>query len=80
MTEVKQAKSTIERDAELHSKFVRAYFEDTSILEDIPNGSALILLPDDDPELVEANLQHAIYSARQGHDVYIRHFPRPEKA
>lgn len=76
MSEVQQVKSATERDNELHSRFVDAFFEDTSILEDIPNGSTLVLYPDDDPELAEANLKRALQSARAGYDVYIRHFPR----
>lgn len=80
MSSVKQVKSLDERDTELHSAFIRAYVEDVSILEDIPSGSALILLPDDDPELTEANLRHAVDTARQGYDVYIRHFPRTKPA
>jgi hypothetical protein len=76
MTDVQQEKTIDQRDQELHSAFVRAYVEDVSILEDIPNGSALILVPDDDPELAETNLGRAVEAARRGYDVYIRHFPR----
>jgi hypothetical protein len=76
MTDVQQAKTIDQRDQELHSAFVRAYVEDVSILEDIPNGSALILIPDDDPELAKTNLNRAVEAAQNGYDVYIRHFPR----
>jgi len=77
MSNVKQKRSLTERDTELHAAFVDAYFEDTTILEEIPNGSALFLIPDDDPELAESNLQSALDAARQGYDVYIRQFPGP---
>lgn len=76
MSDVKQAKSVIERCYELSDLFTDAYFEDVSILDDIPNGSTLILLPDDDAELAEFNLEQAVRSAQNGSDVYIRHFPR----
>lgn len=75
-TKQAQAKSLEARDNDLHSAFIDAYFEDVSILEDIPNGSALILVPDDDPELAEANLKRAVEAVQNGYDVYIRHFPR----
>lgn len=76
MTEVQQAKSVTERDIELSVAFVNAFYDDVSILDDIPNGSTLVLLPDDDPELAKFNLEQAVRSAQNGADVYIRHFPR----
>jgi hypothetical protein len=80
MSDVKQAKSVVERYYELSDAFTDAYFEDVSILEDIPNGSTLVLLPDDDTELTEFGLEQAVRSARNGSDVYIRHFPRCKPA
>ena len=79
-TKQAQAKSLKTRDNDLHSAFIDAYFEDVSILEDIPNGSALILVPDDDPELAEANIKRAVEAAQNGYDVYIRHFLRAKPA
>jgi hypothetical protein len=76
MSDVQQAKSVTEREIELSAAFVDAFYEDVSILDDIPNGSTLVPLPDDDPELAEINLQQGIRSAQDGADVYIRHFPR----
>lgn len=70
----------IERDIGLGFDFLGAIIDDPSIAEDIPNGATLVLLPDDDPELAEANLQMGIEAARKGADVYIRHFKRSEDA
>lgn len=80
MSNVKQAKSLIERYYELSDAFVDAYFDDASILEDIPNGSTLILVPDDDPELAKFSLREGVRAAEEGADVYIRHFPRSTPA
>lgn len=68
------------RDIELSVAFVTAFYDDVSILDDIPNSSTLILIPDDDPELAEINLKQGIRSARAGADVYIRHFSRTKQA
>lgn len=69
-----------DRDIELSVAFVNAFYDDVSILDNIPNGLTLILLPDDDAELAEFNLEQAARSARNGADVYIRHFPRGKPA
>lgn len=74
MSDVKRSQSATERDIELSVAFVNAFYEDVSILDDIPNGSTLVLLPDDDPELAEINFRSGIEAARNGADVYIRHF------
>lgn len=69
-------KTLTEREVELSAAFVDAFYEDVSILDDIPNGVTLALLTDDDPELFESSLQIAESAARRGADVYIRHFAR----
>ena len=63
------------RDTELWSAFLHAIVDDPAILEEIPGGAAVVLFPDDDPELAETNLKHGIDAARNGADVYIRHVP-----
>lgn len=61
------------RDTELWSGFLRSIVDDPAVLDDIPGGAAVVLLPDDDPELAEINLQRSLEAARSGTDVYIRH-------
>jgi hypothetical protein len=64
--------------------FIRAIIADPSILDDIPNGVMLKLLPDDDPDLVEANIAIGLNAVGKGKDVYFRHVrvadfpPEPE--
>lgn len=67
-----------DRDTELWSAFLHSIVDDPEILNDIPDGAAVILLPDDDPELLEMNLQRGLEAAKSGADVYIRHFVRAE--
>jgi hypothetical protein len=61
------------RDDEVWTTFLHSIVDDPTILDDIPNGSTVVLIPDDDPELAELNLQSGLDSARRGADVYIRH-------
>ena len=70
------ATTATDRDTDLWVEFTHAIIDDPSILDDIPQGSTVALIPDDDPELAEVNLQKAIESARRGSDVYIRHVSR----
>ena len=53
--------------------FTRAIFADPSILDDIPDGVMLVLIPDDDPELAAAEIEEGFAAVRRGEDVYFRH-------
>lgn len=63
----------VDRRIDLNRRFLQAGFADTTILEDIPRGVVLFLLPDDDPEFVAREVLVAADSARRGADVYLRH-------
>jgi hypothetical protein len=64
------------QEVDLWVEFTHAIVDDPSILEDVPEGATVVLIPDDDPELAEGNYQRAINAARRGSDVYIRHVTR----
>ena len=49
------ANERIRKNLELTRRFMRAIFDDPAILDTIPDGASVILIPDDDPELAEAN-------------------------
>lgn len=66
----------VHSDTLLWIAFVHAIVDAPAILNDIPNGSTVVLIPEGDPELAEQNLQKALRAARNGYNVYIRHFPR----
>jgi uncharacterized protein YjiK len=63
----------ITKNLELARRFTLSIFEDPEILESIPDGISLVLVPDDDEELARANLESALNTARSGRDVLIRH-------
>jgi hypothetical protein len=62
----------ITRNLELSEGFSEAMLANMDVLAEIPNGSTLVLLPADDPETFEYNLQTAIRAARDGENVYLR--------
>lgn len=68
--------SLMDRNITLGFDFMRAIIDHPAILDDIPDGVTLVLLSDDDPELSESNIDLGMSAAREGADVYIRHFPR----
>ena len=61
------------RGIELNVDFTRAIFENPDILDDIPNGVLLVLIPPDDPELAAREIESGIAWLHQGADVYFRH-------
>ena len=72
------------KNLDLARLFGLAIIADPSMLDDIPNGVQLVLLPDDDPDLVQTNIAIGLKAIRQGKDVYFRHVrvadfpPEPE--
>lgn len=69
-----QAPPTIEeRIGRMHATLGRRIVADPSILEEIPNGSALILIPDGaDEEFLEANIALGLDALRKGRSVYFK--------
>jgi hypothetical protein len=63
----------IDRYFEVVSDFVQAVFDDPSLLDESPDGSNLVFVPENDPELADVNLQGAERMARAGHAVHVYH-------
>jgi hypothetical protein len=63
----------VQRNISLSFDFAKAIVDDPTILEEIPDGATLVLLPDDDPELSRENLRLGVEAAERGENVYIRH-------
>jgi hypothetical protein len=62
-----------ERTAAVLAAFYREAETDPTILERIPFGVTLVLVPDDDPELATIEIEIGQMALRQGRDVYFRH-------
>jgi hypothetical protein len=65
--------SFVDRNIDMGFDFIQQTMEDPALLENIPNGTAVVHIPNDDPELAEHNLELAVSVVRKGFDVYIRH-------
>ncbi len=63
----------VTRNIELAFEFTSAIFADPSQADGMPMGATVVLIPDDDPDLAEANLATAITAFRSGRDVFLRH-------
>lgn len=54
---------------------IEAAIDDASVLDDIPNGAVLVLLPADDPAFAEEALALGVKAVREGRNVYFKHLP-----
>jgi hypothetical protein len=61
-----------ERDAELHARVLKDMIENPQKYDDIPNGSLLILVPNDDPAQLEWAIRQGANAVRDGVSVYLR--------
>ena len=59
----------------LTADFIESALDDASILDGIPSGAMLVLLPDDDSDFSEESIAVGIAAVRQGWDVVFRHVP-----
>ena len=62
-----------ERIGRLHARLGRTIIANPAVLEEIPNGAALVLLPHDaDQEFVEANIALGLDALKKGRSVYFK--------
>lgn len=45
----------VKKNLDLHAEWMRYAFENPDILDKIPKGATLVILPEDDPELYREN-------------------------
>ncbi len=70
----------IARNMEWTLAFLQSVLADPSILDEIPDEASVFLLPDDDPELAEANRRGAERARQRGRPVYVRRMPSRQAA
>lgn len=63
----------MDRAFELIFAFTRAEVADPSIMEGMPTGVSLTLIPDDDPELAAYAIKGGVTSVQRGKNVYFLH-------
>ncbi len=65
------SETIIEKNATLSFEFERYLLEHPEVLERIPDGAEVVLLPKDDPELYRINLEAAQTADKTGPVVYV---------
>jgi len=56
----------VDKNLELSEAFLRQLLKNSSVVEGIPEGANLLLLPLDDPEVFQANLEQLVTLKAQG--------------
>ncbi len=62
-----------QRMIDLGTALIEAAMDDAAVLDGLPNGATLVLLPEDDPAYIEEAIVVGLTAIRQGRDVYFRH-------
>ena len=65
---------------DLGTALIEAAMDDASVLNGIPHGATLVLLPEDDPAFTEEAIAVGLAAIRQGRDVLFRHVRAPREA
>lgn len=66
-------RSAVRQNLELARKHLRAIVAEPALAERIPNGTTLVLVPDDNPLLAQHNLNLALDAFADGKNVYLCH-------
>ena len=61
------------RSLDLTRRFTQAAMADPSILDGVPNGVTLVLLPAEEPERWDEEIELGLMAVRQGRDILIKH-------
>ena len=61
----------IKRNLDLHAEWVRYSFDNPEVLDKIPKGAVLVILPEDDKEVYEENYKVLEENKRKGIPVFV---------
>lgn len=70
----------IKKNFDLHSEWMKYAFENPDVLDRIPKGAVLVILPEDDKELYAENYKIIEQNKRKGIPVFVvtMKMPRPQ--
>jgi hypothetical protein len=70
----------IKKNLDLHSEWMNYTFENPDVLDRIPEGAVLVILPENDKELYEENYKILEENKRKGIPVFIvtMKMPKPQ--
>ena len=69
----------INENLDLLNEFMKLAFDNPSILDEIPPDSELIILPENDPQLLEANMKIKESIEKKGKKFVLVKMKKPEK-
>ena len=70
----------IKKNLDLHSEWMKYTFENPDVLDRIPKGAVLVILPEDDKELYAENYKILEQNKRKGIPVFVvtMKMPKPQ--
>jgi len=70
----------IKKNLDLHSEWMKYSFENPDVLDRIPKGAVLVILPEDDKELYEENYRILEANKKKGIPVFVvtMKMPKPQ--
>ena len=69
----------VRKNLDLLNEFMQFAFETPEILDQIPPGAELIILPENDPDVYQANQETLQGLRRQGRNCIVVHLRKPER-
>ena len=71
---------SVKRNLDLHAEWMRYVFDNPDVLDRIPKGAVLVILPEDDPELLAENTKVVEATRKKGIPVVVVRMktPRPQ--
>ncbi len=61
----------VKRNLDLHAEWMKYTFEHPEVLDRIPNGAVLVILPEDDKELYQENYRVLEENKKKGVTVFV---------
>ncbi len=69
---------TVKKNLELHAQWMRYCFEHPEILDKIPEGAQIVIVPDNNPRLAKENMRTAEQLKAKNLPVVIVHLDLPK--
>ncbi len=72
--------AVVKKNLDLHAEWMKYTFENPDVLDRIPNGAVLVILPEDDKELYEENYRVLEANKKKGIPVFVvtMKMPKPQ--
>jgi hypothetical protein len=70
----------MKKNLDLHAEWMKYTFENPDVLDRIPNGAVLVILPEDDKDLYDENYRTLEENKRKGIPIFVvtMKMPKPQ--